>query len=121
MKSGNLRKKGNITIILLGLISVMLVLVMGLSRRMSGHTQLLTLSDYTQITRYFLESYAGDVLQQINIEVNKPGSDIYEAFRGTPGRNAISTRFYQPSSMLTNLADELKIQMFDISTGESIH
>lgn len=111
MKSGYLRKNGNITIILLGLISVMLVLVMGLSRRMSGHTQLLTLSDYTQITRYFLESYAGDVLQQINVEVNKPGSTIYEAFRGAPGRNAISTRFYKPSSMLTALADELKIQM----------
>jgi len=111
MKSGFSAKKGNVTIILLGLISVMLILVMGLSRRMSGHSQLLTLSDYTQITRYFLESYAGDVLQQINIEVNKPDSEIYQAFRGSPSRNTISTRFYRPAAMLTSLANELKIQM----------
>ena len=39
-------KKGNITIILLGLISVMLIMVVALSKRMTGHTQLLTLSDH---------------------------------------------------------------------------
>lgn len=107
-KSG---KKGNITIILLGLISVMLVMVMALSKRMSGHTQLLTLSDYTQITRYFLESYAGDVLQQINTDVNKPDSDLFEAFRGAPGDTKLSTKFYTPSAMLKKLGEELKIQI----------
>jgi hypothetical protein len=104
-------KKGNITIILLGLISVMLVMVMALSKRMTGHTQLLTLSDYTQITRYFLESYAGDVLQQINAGVNKPDSDLFKTFRNAPGASKISTGFYQPSSMLKKLGEELKIKL----------
>ncbi len=104
-------KNGNITVILLGLVSVMLILVMALSRRMSSHTQLLTLSDYTQISRYFLESYAGDVLQQINLDVNKPGSDLYTAFRAPPANRAIGTRFYKQSGMLKELAEELNIQI----------
>ena len=104
-------KKGNITIILLGLISVMLIMVVALSKRMTGHTQLLTLSDYTQITRYFLESYAGDVLQQINMNVNEPDSELYNAFRGPPGRQKLKTGFYKPAAMLKKLADELKIEL----------
>ncbi|HNX75533.1 MAG TPA: hypothetical protein PLM07_08010 [Candidatus Rifleibacterium sp.] len=104
-------KKGNVTIILLGLISVMLIMVMALSKRMTGHTQLLTLSDYTQITRYFLESYAGDVLQQINMNVNEPDSELYDAFRGSPGNKKLSTKFYDPAEMLKRLGDELKIEL----------
>ena len=104
------QKKGNITIILLGLISVMLIMVLALSKRMTGHTQLLTLSDYTQITRYFLESYAGDVLQQINMNVNEPDSDLYKAFRGPPGDKKLSTSFYSASDMLKKLGEELKIE-----------
>lgn len=104
-------KKGNITIILLGLISVMLVLVMALSKRMTGHTQLLTLSDYTQITRYFLESYAGDILQQINIDVNQPDSELFATFRRLPSPGKLSTGFYKPSAMLKKLGEELKIQL----------
>lgn len=104
-------KKGNITIILLGLISVMLIMVMALSKRMTGHTQLLTLSDYTQISRYFLESYAGDVLQQINMNVNEADSELYKAFRGSPGKKKLSTSFYKPANMLQKLATELKIEL----------
>jgi len=106
-----LSKKGNVTIILLGLISVMLIMLMGLSRRMSSHTQLLTLSDYTQISRYFLESYVGDVLQQINLDVNKPGSDLYKAFRGPPSNRELSTSFYDQSGMLSEMAEELGIEI----------
>ncbi|MBU1106007.1 MAG: hypothetical protein KKB51_05005 [Candidatus Riflebacteria bacterium] len=104
-------KKGNVTIILLGLISVMLIMVMGLSRRMSSHTQLLTLSDYTQISRYFLESYAGDILQQINLDVNKPNSDLYKAFRDPPADRPLGTSFYKQSGALKELAEELNIQI----------
>lgn len=105
------QKKGNVTIVLLGLISVMLIMVMALSKRMTGHTQLLTLSDYTQISRYYLESYAGDILQQINMNVNEPDSDLYKAFRGAPGKQKLSAAFYQPSAMLKKLGDELKIEL----------
>lgn len=85
----------------------MLILVLGLSKRMSGHTQLLTLSDQTQLTRYFLESYAGDVLQQINASANKPDSDNYKIFRESARNKTISTKFYKPSYMLEELAAEL--------------
>ncbi len=104
-------KKGNVTVILLGLVSVMLIMVMALSRRMSSHTQLLTLSDYTQISRYFLESYAGDVLQQINLNVNQPGSYLYKAFRSPPANYRLSTSFYKQSGMLKEMAEELGIQI----------
>jgi hypothetical protein len=109
---GILRKKrGNITIILLGLISVMLILVLALSRRMSGHTQLLTLSDQTQITRYFLESYAGDVLQQINSSVNQLDSENFRIFRESGNNRNVDTSFYNPSAMLKDLAAELKAEI----------
>lgn len=101
------KKRGNITIVLLGLVSVMLLLVLGLSRRMSGHTQLLTLSDQTQISRYFLESYAGDVLQQINASANKLDSDNFKVFRESAKNKKLSTKFYTPSSMLEELSQEL--------------
>lgn len=105
------KKKGNITIILLGLVSVMLIMVMALSKRMTGHTQLLTLSDYTQISRYYLESYAGDILQQINLETNKADSELYKAFRSTPSNKKLSAGFYKPSQMLKKLGEELKIDL----------
>ena len=69
-------KKGNITVVLIGLISVMLLMTLALSKRMTGHTQLLTLGDYTQISRYFLESYVSHVLQQVKEQVNDPQSPL---------------------------------------------
>ena len=71
-------KKGNITVVLIGLISVMLLMTLALSKRMTGHTQLLTLSDYTQISRYFLESYMSHVMQQVRAQVTDPTSKLSE-------------------------------------------
>lgn len=102
-----LYRKGNITILLVGLISVMLVMVVALSRRISGHTQLLTLSDYTQISRYFLESYAADVMQQIKFGANSQDGPIFKVFRDTAENQVVNASFYQPSPMLTKLAQEL--------------
>ena len=106
-----LKKRGNITIILLGLVSIMVIMVFALSRRMSGHTQLLTLSDQTQITRYFLESYAGDVLQQITSTANEINSDNFQVFREAARNQTLSTDFYEPSNFLIELADELQTQI----------
>lgn len=86
-------------------------MVFALSRRMRGHTQLLTLSDQTQITRYFLESYAGDVLQQINSSVNKLDSEVFNKFRSTSRNGRIGAEFYNPSEMLQELADELRAEI----------
>jgi hypothetical protein len=105
------QKRGNITIILLGLISVMLIMVFALSKRMSGHTQLLTLSDQTQITRYFLESYAGDVLQQINASANELDSENFKTFREIATNRRISSNFYSPSAKLKELANELDAEI----------
>ena len=74
-------KKGNITVVLIGLISVMLLMTLALSKRMTGHTQLLTLGDYTQISRYFLESYISHVMQQVRDQVNDPTSRLSEEIR----------------------------------------
>ena len=69
-------KNGNITIILIFVILVMVTMTTAISRRMSGHTQLLMLSDYTQISRYFLETYMSAVMQQFRDEVRDPNSAI---------------------------------------------
>jgi hypothetical protein len=75
--------------ILLGLLSVMILMTFGLSRRMSGHTQLLTLADQTRVARFFLESYVGDVVRQIRLKANSADSPIFPVFRGK-GPGAIS-------------------------------
>ena len=111
MLSEMYKRKGNITIILLGLVSIMLVMVFALSRRMSGHTQLLTLSDQTQISRYFLESYAGDVLQQLSASANKLDSDNFKVFRESARNKRIDTGFYQPSEILEELSEELQAEL----------
>ncbi len=69
-------KNGNITIILIFVILVMVTMTTAISKRMSGHTQLLMLSDYTQISRYFLETYMSAVMQQFRSEVRDPNSAL---------------------------------------------
>ena len=106
-------KKGNIIVILIGLISVMLLMVAALSRRMTGHTQLLTLSDYTQISRYFLESYMADVMQQIRCSANESDSKFSSLFSNKINNDTdISCEQeikYEKSSFLADLAKELDI------------
>ncbi|HOT27246.1 MAG TPA: hypothetical protein PLU72_03585 [Candidatus Ozemobacteraceae bacterium] len=103
--------RGTVTVILLGLISVIVVFAFSLSRRLSSHTQLLTIGDHTQIARYYLESYTGDVIRQIGRQANDPTSDIYNLFRqaGT-GEFTIPSDAFQPNSLLAGLKKELGIE-----------
>ena len=45
------------------------------------------------------------------MNVNEPDSELYNAFRGPPGRQKLKTGFYKPAAMLKKLADELKIEL----------
>lgn len=106
-------KKGNTTIILLGVLSVMILMTFALSRRMSSHTQLLTMSDYTQISRYFLESYAGDIMQNLKKQVNDENSKISKEFRAAQNLTEINIDdFYKfnNASELKNLANDLEME-----------
>ena len=105
------RRRGTVTVILLGLISVIVVFVFSLSRRLSSHTQLLTIGDHTQIARYYLESYTGDVISQLARQANDPGSDVYGFFRqaGT-GDATIPSGAYHPNPLLADLKKELGIE-----------
>ena len=102
-------KKGNLTVILIGIIGVMLLMTIFLARRMTGHTQLLTISDYTQISRYFLESYVGDILQYMRQSTNDPLSDFaqkicYEKVEDLKGKNLNDFLKYEPSKMLREIS-----------------
>lgn len=101
-------KKGNITVVLIGLISVMLLMTLALSKRMTGHTQLLTLGDYTQISRYFLESYVSHVLQQVKEQVNDPTSELSKTIcesidESFTGKDITDVFVYKKSSELEDL------------------
>ena len=100
-------KKGNITLILVGLIFVMMIMTMFLSRRLTSHTQLLTLGDYTQISRYYLESYANHVMQQVRAQVNDPTSKLNEAMcqdiETLPSRDLTDCFVYIESDALQEL------------------
>ncbi len=91
----------------------MLIMVAAMSRRMSGHTQLLTLGDYTQISRYFLESYVGDVMQQMRAASNDPKStfskEICSAISDADTTVPLNIGFYSASDQLTSLGHELEI------------
>ena len=106
-------KKGNVTIILIGIISVMILMTMALSKRMTSHTQLLMLSDYTQISRYFLESYVGDVMQNMRYEITNPDSalsqEIYKDIDNIKEQELRDKFYKNPSPKLKELATELKI------------
>ncbi|MBF0543610.1 MAG: hypothetical protein HQM08_04215 [Candidatus Riflebacteria bacterium] len=108
-------RKGNITLILVGLVSVMIVYLFSLSRRLSGHTQILTLIDSSQIARYYLESYAGDVLKQVRLQVNtkqnnSQPNDFFTSFRD---KNVTERELpfpgYRPCPLLENLERDLGI------------
>ena len=92
----------------------MLLMTMAMSKRMTGHTQLLTLGDYTQISRHFLESYVGDVMQQTRDACNDPTSYFSKAICDSVdegGTNkTLKSDFYEASSMLKDLAGELDIK-----------
>ncbi|HEY9069695.1 MAG TPA: hypothetical protein VIV61_05525 [Candidatus Ozemobacteraceae bacterium] len=111
MFTGFRPQRGTITVILLGLISVIVVFAFSISRRLSSHTQLLTVGDHTQIARYFLESYAGDLLRQVAAQANTDGSEIHTAFRRPDaGDAALTLPSYKPNSLLSELQKELGIE-----------
>lgn len=112
MWCGASRRRGTVTVILLGLISVIVVFVFSLSRRLSSHTHLLTVGDHTQIARYYLESYTGDVIRQIARQANDPDSGVYNLFRqaGT-GDASISSPNYRANALLAELQKELGIEL----------
>ena len=103
-------KKGNITVILIGLIFVMMIMTMFLSRRLTSHTQLLTLGDYTQISRYYLESHANHVMRQVRAQVNDPNSDLSkEICKESPEDDLTDFFVYNESDQLK------KLEKFDYS------
>lgn len=112
-------KRGNLTLVLIGLISVMMLTTMIISKRMSSHTRLLTLSDYTQISRYFLESYASDVLQQFKYKANKDGSELAEYISTKKldeldGNVLVKKLHYEPNESLKVIADDYGISYENI-------
>lgn len=76
-----MKRKGSILYFVIVLVTAMIFMSFGLTQRMSSHTQIITLNDYTQTARYFLESYVGDVIQHIRKEANNPNSQLYEDLR----------------------------------------
>ncbi len=105
-KRMNRGRQGSLFLIMLGLLSVMILIGLSLHQRFSRQNQFLTMSDHTQIARYFLESYAGDVLRHVKEQANRPGSAVYNAFRvGGLSERTINTG-YQPDPLLKELLSE---------------
>jgi hypothetical protein len=104
------RRQGNISIILIGLVSVMVLFAFSLSDRLRGHTQLLTVGDYTQIARYFLESRAGDVMRQLQMQANEVDNEVFKAFRAGPGTHTIPPSVYRPTPLLEKLKNDFQIE-----------
>ncbi|HNV71120.1 MAG TPA: Tad domain-containing protein, partial [Candidatus Ozemobacteraceae bacterium] len=105
-----IHRRGSIFAIIIGLLAVMLILALSLSRRFSGQARLVSVADQATIARYFLESYAGDVLWQIRRGRNDATSKVFPAFRG--GTTVPVINFdYRPSSMIAELARDLRITL----------
>ncbi len=123
-------KRGSLALILIGLISVMVLFAFAISRRLSGHSQLLTIGDHTQIARYFLESYVNDVVRKINLKTKEaynpsPSTTagkvdpIVETFLKAgstpmdPAKGIAVPINYEAKGLLSQLAEDLRIDLKD--------
>lgn len=107
-------KTGFITVVVVGILAVMLLLSFNLYKRYSQQVKLSMVGDQSAVARYFLESYAADILWQIRKKRNTPGTTLFESFRNGTSVS-LCPLFYQPSSPIRELADEL-----DISIGPMV-
>ena len=76
--------------------------------------RILTLVDQGQIGRLFLESYLGDVVQQLKRNVNTPKTPAYELFRSdaifSANSVAVGTDLYRPSQLLEDYRNRYGIE-----------
>lgn len=113
-----LRRRGSVTIILLGLLSVMLFLAFTLFQRQRGHGHLVAFGDSHLYARYFLEAHLGDVIQQLRQKVNDPGTAaadrvLFDFFRGDPA--ARFPAFYRPSPLVKQIPEQWQELGLDLS------
>ncbi|PKL49452.1 MAG: hypothetical protein CVV42_05555 [Candidatus Riflebacteria bacterium HGW-Riflebacteria-2] len=102
------KKAGFITVVVIGFLTVMLLLSFNLYKRYSQQVKLSTVGDKNAVARYFLESYAADILWQIRKGRNQEGTALFEAFRNGTAVTLCPVD-YRPSSMIKQLAEELGI------------
>lgn len=103
-------KGGFITVVVVGVLAVMLLLSFNLYKRYSQQAKLAMVGDQSAVARYFLESYAADILWQIRKKRNIPGTTLFESFRSGTSVS-LCPLFYLPSSPIRELADELGINI----------
>jgi hypothetical protein len=105
------QKKGAVVPIILGVLSVMLIFAINFSKRFSSQTAIVTVTDQTQIARFFMESFAGDVrntiVRVINNREDSKFSELYTSIREKPEKATIPSSFYQASSHLKGLEGKL--------------
>ncbi|HNV68656.1 MAG TPA: hypothetical protein PKO06_03080, partial [Candidatus Ozemobacteraceae bacterium] len=77
------RLRGTISLVMLGLLSLLIIVAFGLFRRVGSHTHTVTLLDQSLIVRNVLESLSADAFQFIRREANRQGSTLYQTFRGS--------------------------------------
>lgn len=105
LRSG--REHGNISLLMLGLLSLLIIVGFGLFRRVGSHTHTVTLLDQSLIVRNVLESFSGDVFQFIRREANHKDSALYQTFRSAPPAGDqnldLDAAGYAPSTAFTDL------------------
>ncbi len=102
------KKSGFITVVVIGFLTIMLLLSFNLYKRYSQQARLSTVGDQSAVARYFLESYAADILWQIRMARNDEGTAMFASFRNGTAVT-ICPVDYKPSSLLEELAEELGI------------
>lgn len=99
--------RGSVYLLVIGILSVMILLLFGLSRRMSRQVQLMTLSDQTQTAFYLLEACVEDVVSQIRLGLKNGDPALVRSFV-RPVTGGAPDLVYHPSQSLEALAAELK-------------
>ena len=74
------------SLLMLGLLSILLLVGFALFQRLRSHTHTVTLLDQSLVLRNLLESQAGDVFQFMRRQANHKGNPLFTLFRqGPPG------------------------------------
>lgn len=121
-------KRGSIVLLALGTISLLVVLVFSLSSRMSKHTNTITLIDQNAIARNFLESYANDVLFQLNRQMRARQGQFFDLMENwiSTGKAVPDQAFsgselgYSPGPSLTEIGQKYSgIKKYSLTFDEN--
>ncbi|MBU1108042.1 MAG: hypothetical protein KKB51_15325 [Candidatus Riflebacteria bacterium] len=103
-------KRGSVFLLAIGLLSLLVLLLFGMSRHSSGRSRLVSLADQKQTALFALEACYGDIVSQLRVRIKDKDKPLLNSFiNATDGQKP--DFYYVPGKTLTSLLAELQIDL----------